>query len=138
VVVLRKIQIRYTIPAHTHPHANEWAYVLSGEWEESVRFTLVALCSSLPKERGMVPHIARTEVISFTIFDRPAHSRMTSHAKRTDASWLKQNACICRTMKIPGVRFLVVFVLLAGASFAFANPFKSKIITSSLCKSVPE
>src|SRR3989442_15765594 len=34
-------------------------------------------------------------------------------------------------MKILGVRFLVVFVLLAGASFAVANPFKSKIITSS-------
>jgi hypothetical protein len=43
-------------------------------------------------------------------------------------------------MKIPGVRFLVVFVLLAGASFAFANPFKSKIITgtsSTLQISVP-
>ena len=34
-------------------------------------------------------------------------------------------------MKILGVRFLVVFVVLAGASFAVANPFKSKIITSS-------
>src|SRR5207248_4326093 len=41
-------------------------------------------------------------------------------------------------MKIPGVRFLVVFVLLAGASFAVANPFKSKIITSSTLQiSVP-
>ena len=41
-------------------------------------------------------------------------------------------------MKIPGVRFLVVFVLLAGASFAFVNPFKSKIITSSALQiSVP-
>ena len=41
-------------------------------------------------------------------------------------------------MKIPGVRFLVVFVLLAGASFAVANPFKSKIITSSALQiSVP-
>jgi hypothetical protein len=41
-------------------------------------------------------------------------------------------------MKTSGVRFLVVFVLLAGASFAFANPFKSKIITSSALQiSVP-
>jgi len=43
-------------------------------------------------------------------------------------------------MKIFGVRFLVVFVLLAGASFAVANPFKSKIITgtsSTLQISVP-
>src|SRR5207245_4884835 len=41
-------------------------------------------------------------------------------------------------MKTFGVRFLVVFVLLAGASFAVANPFKSKIITSSTLQiSVP-
>ena len=43
-------------------------------------------------------------------------------------------------MKTFGVRFLVVFVLLAGASFAVANPFKSKIITgtsSTLQISVP-
>ena len=43
-------------------------------------------------------------------------------------------------MKILGVRFLVVFVLLAGASFAVANPFKSTIITgtsSTLQISVP-
>src|ERR1700690_3498262 len=35
VVVLRKFKAGHTIPAHTHPKANEWAYVLSGEWEES-------------------------------------------------------------------------------------------------------
>ena len=41
-------------------------------------------------------------------------------------------------MKTFGVRFLVVFVLLAGASFAVGNPFKSKIITSSALQiSVP-
>ena len=43
-------------------------------------------------------------------------------------------------MKTFGVRFLVVFVLLAGATFAVANPFKSKIITgtsSTLQISVP-
>ena len=43
-------------------------------------------------------------------------------------------------MKTFGVRFLVVFVLLAGATFAVANPFKSKIITgtsSTLQTSVP-
>jgi len=38
--VLRKFKAGYTIPAHTHPDANEWAYVLSGEWEESTLFTL--------------------------------------------------------------------------------------------------
>src|SRR5436190_22321645 len=35
VVVLRKFKAGFTIPAHTHPEANEWAYVLSGEWEEA-------------------------------------------------------------------------------------------------------
>src|SRR5688572_29205023 len=35
VVVLRKFKAGYTIPAHTHPLANEWAYILSGEWNES-------------------------------------------------------------------------------------------------------
>src|SRR5438552_3753689 len=33
-VVLRKFKAGHTIPAHTHAKANEWAYVLSGEWEE--------------------------------------------------------------------------------------------------------
>jgi quercetin dioxygenase-like cupin family protein len=35
VVGLRKFKAGHTIPAHTHPDANEWAYVLSGEWQES-------------------------------------------------------------------------------------------------------
>ena len=35
VVVLRKFKAGVTIPAHIHPDANEWAYFLSGEWEES-------------------------------------------------------------------------------------------------------
>ena len=35
VVVLRKFHADKTIPAHTHPAANEWAWILSGEWEES-------------------------------------------------------------------------------------------------------
>ena len=35
VCVLRKFQAGITVPAHRHPKANEYAYVLSGEWEES-------------------------------------------------------------------------------------------------------
>ena len=35
MVVLRKFEAGIEVPAHTHPLANEWAYVLSGEWEES-------------------------------------------------------------------------------------------------------
>jgi quercetin dioxygenase-like cupin family protein len=71
VVVLRKFKPRHTIPAHTHPNANEWAYVLSGEWEESgVAYTSGALFFA-PKGVRHGPHVARTEVISLTIFDGP-------------------------------------------------------------------
>ena len=35
VTVLRKFAAGMTIPAHIHPQANETAYVLSGQWEES-------------------------------------------------------------------------------------------------------
>jgi len=34
-VVLRKFKTDRTIPAHTHPDANKWACVLSGDGEES-------------------------------------------------------------------------------------------------------
>lgn len=71
LVVLRKFKAGYTIPAHTHPKANEWAYVLSGEWEESgTTYTTCALFFA-PKGRRHGPHIARTDVISLTMFDGP-------------------------------------------------------------------
>ena len=35
VVVLRRFAAGVTVPAHIHPDANEWAWVLSGEWRES-------------------------------------------------------------------------------------------------------
>jgi len=71
VVVLRKFKSGYTIPAHTHPHANEWAYVLSGEWEESGAIYTTGALFFAPKGTRHGPHIARTEVISLTIFDGP-------------------------------------------------------------------
>ena len=71
VVVLRKFKAGYTIPAHTHPDANEWAYVLSGEWEESdIVYTAGSLFFA-PKGVRHGPHVARKEVISLTIFDGP-------------------------------------------------------------------
>ena len=69
VVVLRKFKAGYT--AHTHPDANEWAYVLSGEWEESdITYTSGALFFA-PKGARHGAHVARTEVISLTIFEGP-------------------------------------------------------------------
>jgi 2,4'-dihydroxyacetophenone dioxygenase len=71
VVILRKFTAGATIPAHTHPLANEWAYVLSGEWEESdITYTSGALFFA-PKGVQHGPHHAKTEVISLTTFDGP-------------------------------------------------------------------
>ncbi len=69
VVVLRKFKAGCRIPAHTHPDANEWAYVLSGEWEESDVTYEVGTLFHAPKGVRHGPHVARTEVVSLTIFD---------------------------------------------------------------------
>ena len=71
VVVLRKFKAGHTIPAHTHPHANEWAYVLSGEWEESGTTYGPGTLFFAPKGVQHGPHVARDEVISLTTFDGP-------------------------------------------------------------------
>ena len=71
VVVLRKFKAGCTIPAHTHPLANEWAYVLSGEWQESDVTYAVGTLFFAPKGTKHGPHIAKTEVISLTTFDGP-------------------------------------------------------------------
>ena len=70
-VVLRKFKAGHTIPAHTHPDASEWAYVLSGEWEESDKTCATGTLFHTPKGIRHGPHVAKTEVISLTIFDGP-------------------------------------------------------------------
>jgi quercetin dioxygenase-like cupin family protein len=71
VTVLRKFHAGVTVPAHVHPQANEYVYVLSGEWEESgVKYGPGGFFFA-PKGQPHGPHIARTEVISFTVFDGP-------------------------------------------------------------------
>jgi len=71
VVVLRKFKAGHTIPAHTHPEANEWAYVLTGDWEESGVTYAPGTLFFAPKGVRHGPHVAKTEVISLTIFDGP-------------------------------------------------------------------
>ncbi|MDB6123338.1 MAG: chrR Cupin-like domain protein [Pedosphaera sp.] len=71
VTVLRKFAAGVTIPAHIHPQANETAYILSGEWEESGVVYTTGTCFFAPKGELHGPHIARTEVISLTNFDGP-------------------------------------------------------------------
>lgn len=71
VVVLRKFSAGATVPAHTHAQANEFAYVLSGEWEESETVYPPGTFFFAPRGARHGPHIARTEVISLTVFDGP-------------------------------------------------------------------
>lgn len=71
VVVLRKFHSGVTVPAHIHPQANENAYVLSGEWEESGVIYREGSFFFAPKGELHGPHLARTEVVSLTMFDGP-------------------------------------------------------------------
>ncbi len=71
VTVLRKFHAGAIIPAHIHPQANEFAYVLSGEWvEEGVVYATGGFFFA-PRGELHRPHEARTEVISLTMFDGP-------------------------------------------------------------------
>jgi len=71
VTVLRKFKAGTTVPAHIHPQANEFVYVLSGEWEESGKVYTEGAFFFAPKGAPHGPHVARTEVISLTLFDGP-------------------------------------------------------------------
>jgi len=71
LVVLRKFHAGITVPAHTHPQANEHVYVLSGEWEESGTVYHPGAFFFAPRGQQHGPHVARTEVLSLTHFDGP-------------------------------------------------------------------
>jgi quercetin dioxygenase-like cupin family protein len=71
VTVLRKFHAGVTVPAHVHVQANEFAYVLSGEWEESGVVYSTGTFFFAPRGAAHGPHTAKTEVISLTIFDGP-------------------------------------------------------------------
>jgi quercetin dioxygenase-like cupin family protein len=71
VTVLRKFHAGVTVPAHTHPLANESVYILSGEWEESGVTYTAGTYFFAPKGEKHGPHFAKTEVISVTSFDGP-------------------------------------------------------------------
>jgi quercetin dioxygenase-like cupin family protein len=71
VIVLRKFEAGVTVPAHTHPAANESAYILSGEWEESGTVYTAGTFFFAPRGQQHGPHHARTEVLSLTVFDGP-------------------------------------------------------------------
>src|SRR2546423_9715528 len=71
VTVLRKFHAGVTVPAHVHAKANEFAYVLSGEWEESDKVYSAGTFFFAPRGSTHGPHVAKTEVVSLTIFDGP-------------------------------------------------------------------
>lgn len=80
VAVLRKFQAGLTVPAHIHPQANEFVYVLSGEWEEAGTVYTAGAVFFAPRGTVHGPHIARTEVISLTLFDGPLSVVSAEHA----------------------------------------------------------
>ncbi len=71
VTVLRRFRAGVTVPAHVHREANETAYILSGEWEESGLVYRKGTCFHAPKGEEHGPHKALNEVISLTVFDGP-------------------------------------------------------------------
>ncbi|MFT6619879.1 MAG: quercetin dioxygenase-like cupin family protein [Limisphaerales bacterium] len=71
MVVMRRFKAGLTVPAHIHPDANEWAYILSGEWEESGKIYGAGTLFHAPKGAAHGPHVAKTDVVSLTIFDGP-------------------------------------------------------------------
>jgi quercetin dioxygenase-like cupin family protein len=71
VTVLRKFHAGVTVPAHTHPAANETVYVLQGDWCEDGLVYGPGTCFFVPKGVRHGPHVARGEVISLTVFDGP-------------------------------------------------------------------
>ena len=71
VTILRKFKAGVTVPAHVHPEANEYAYVLSGEWSESGVVYSNGAFFFAPKGVKHGPHHALTEVVSLTMFDGP-------------------------------------------------------------------
>ena len=71
VTVLRKFKAGVVVPAHIHPQANESVYVLSGEWEESGATYTTGAFFFAPKGVAHGPHVAKSEVVSLTIFDGP-------------------------------------------------------------------
>ena len=71
VTVLRRFKAGAIIPEHIHRKANETAYILEGQWEESGTTYSPGTLFYAPQGETHGPHIARTDVISLTIFDGP-------------------------------------------------------------------
>ncbi len=71
LTVLRKFHAGVTVPRHIHPQAGEQVFILSGEWEESGTVYPPGTFFYAPRGIAHGPPIARTEVVSLTIFDGP-------------------------------------------------------------------
>jgi quercetin dioxygenase-like cupin family protein len=71
VTVLRRFHAGTTVPAHIHPAAAEFVYVLAGEWDEDGTVYGPGSVFQVPRGVRHGPHHARTEVLSLTVFDGP-------------------------------------------------------------------
>src|SRR5687767_8107146 len=67
LTVLRKFKEGTTVPAHTHPQASEFVYILSGEWVEEEKTYGPGSFFFAPRGQKHGPHHARTEVLSLTL-----------------------------------------------------------------------
>jgi hypothetical protein len=71
ITVIRRFRAGVTVPAHIHPEADEWVYVLSGDWEEDGVVHGPGTVFEVRKGVLHGPHHARTEVLSLTRFNGP-------------------------------------------------------------------
>jgi hypothetical protein len=89
LVVLRKCKAGHTIPAHAHPEATEWAYVLAGEWEESdTIYTVGALFFAPERHTSRSAHSAHRSGQPHN-FRRTADRRVISSPTTNNSSWLR-------------------------------------------------
>ena len=59
------------LPVLAKGKPRETAYILSGEWEEDGQVYTEGTLFHAPRGIRHGPHVARTEVVSLTIFDGP-------------------------------------------------------------------
>ncbi len=71
MTLLRKFKTGIMVPAHIHSKASESVYILSGEWEESGVTYTTGTYFHVPRGVRHGPHLAKSEVLSLTVFDGP-------------------------------------------------------------------
>ena len=71
MVVQGNFRAGKSIPPHTRPLANERDWILAGEWEGSDATYMPGIVLCARKRVQHAPHVAKSELVSHTIFDGP-------------------------------------------------------------------